>query len=114
MAGTSPAMTIGGGASAPGARPGLRRDDELAARTPAQPSPPSQPDRGGLLEDGAGGEALDLGQEGADAGAAVGAGQVEALDHRQQAGGGVGVAGRAWGGRLHGETPKRTTDPGLS
>lgn len=70
---------------------------------PIRPPRPPQVDPRRLLEDGAGGEALDLGQEGADAGAAVGAGQVEALQALEQAGGGgVGRRGRGRGRGRHG------------
>ena len=79
-----------------------RRALSLSARTTAPPQRP-QLDPRRLLQDGAGGEALDLGQEGADAGAAVGAGQVEALKDGEEAGGpvfGGGICGGHGGDSL--------------
>lgn len=52
---------------------------------------PPQIDARRLLQDGVGGGAFDLGQQCAQAGAAVGAGQVQATQGLEQAGGGVGV-----------------------
>lgn len=64
----------------------------------ARSPPPQRPqlDPGRLLQDGAGGEALDLGEQAADAGAAVGAGQVEALEDGEEAGGRV-FGRHGWG-----------------
>lgn len=60
-----------------------------------------------LLQDDAGGQALDLGQEGLDAAAAVGAGQVETAQGGQEplqiGSGGTGVGG----GGCHLETPRK-------
>lgn len=81
------------------------------------PQPP-QLDRRRLLQDGARGEALDLGQEALDAAAAVGAGQVQAAQGGQKpvqvGAGGAGVGGGAGIGGCHLKTPRGWgTDPGV-
>lgn len=79
-------------------RPLCRLATVAVVREGRAPQPPEL-DLGGLSQEGAGGAALDLGEEALEAGAAVGAGQVQGGERRQQrrrhgmtagVGGGVG------------------------
>ena len=67
------------------------RDGPGVVGTRCVPPPTNRPqlDPRRLSQDGAGAGAFDLGQQGVEAGAAVGAGQVEALQGLKQAGGRV-------------------------
>ena len=70
---------------------GASARDAVARCLSARPPHPPQIDARRLLQDGVGGGAFDLGQQCAQAGAAVGAGQVQAAQGLEQTGGGVGV-----------------------